>query len=420
MGIQFYARMAVEEQLIIEVGRRVQLTATEQITNRDRYGALSEFVDGPGSVLEDRVTRIDPSGSNAIGASIRSINNDTIPDIDTVLEIDYPPGVTPEQALSLVKDAIVRGGNVTDETYRGCDVEIHSRCVTVTYADGVQVDLMPVQLVRDDDSAPVVELFHYRVDDNGVVESYTKLVSPRGFTHAFKIALAREDNAALRETLARSYGSRMLLADKADVAPYPEPDEYEYKSPRIVTIQLLKRFRDVAYCSPSRKGLRKPPSVVIAALAIDAPFLRTGSLFDELVHVARFIRNHLLAHTREGRIIDVRNPGFHDDVLTDRWPLALDPQALFCRDLTRLLAELEDLRQTDDPNEQRRIMEALFGETLGKDALKAVLERKEEARKMGLLHITPSGGTVIASTVATGSSTTAISATPRFGGESDS
>ena len=43
MGIQFFNHIDTEDQLMIEVGRRLQLTQTEQKSNRERYEALSDY-----------------------------------------------------------------------------------------------------------------------------------------------------------------------------------------------------------------------------------------------------------------------------------------------------------------------------------------------------------------------------------------
>jgi hypothetical protein len=419
MGIQFFNQIDVEDQLMIEVGRRLQLTQTEQKSNRERYESLSAFIDGPSSVLEDKVKQIDPSGSNSIGASIRSINGNTIPDIDAVIELNIGFNSDPESVLDAVKKAICRGGDDDYETYRGCEVEVNSRCVTVTYKDGVEVDLMPVALFQPDEFAPVMVLFHHRVNDDGTVVSYTKKISPLGFKNAVNSKLQSEDNTVLSETLAKAMSLQELLAEKAEVTPYPDTKSYEHMSPRIVAIQLLKRFRDVRYSMTSRSDMRKPPSVVISAMAIEASFLRTGSLFDEVIHVASSIRNTMKQHRQLGRVIDVRNPGYDGDVFTDRWPERLNSQTMFENDLDYLLSELDSLKQTESVVERKRILKALFGEALGSESLKAVMERKEGARQAGQLHVTPSGGTVIGALASAGKSTnTAVSSSARFGGDS--
>lgn len=55
-------------------------------------------------------------------------------------------------------------------------IEKNSRCVTVTYPDGVTVDLMPVVRI-DGTPEPVATLLHYKPDTG---ERYHKEINPKG------------------------------------------------------------------------------------------------------------------------------------------------------------------------------------------------------------------------------------------------
>lgn len=399
--------------LLIDVSQRLQLTKTEHEANRSRYHALAAFIDGRGSVLEDRVIDVFTSGSNAIDAAIRGLIKRDAPDVDAVIVLDVPSDTPPERVLGLVKSAITRGGEDRN-TYRDCKVEQNSRCVTVIYADGSKVDLMPVVQLSDDDFAPVMQLFHFENDVNPP-RSYVKLVSPIGFKNAVAKALEKESNSALFEAVAKARRtSSYLFAEKAEVDQYPEQIDFVDKSPRIVVLQLLKRFRDIQFRQSSRAGRRKPPSVVLAALAIQAPFGQQTSLTEELIHVAGHIRRSLV-HP-DGTALEVRNPGYDPDIFTDRWPQrgTTDQQWLYA-DLGHLINELQKLKSAESVEQKAKILSGLFGESVAAEAMSMHSARLEKARKAQKLSITRSGSAVVAPSI----SRATASSSERFGGKAD-
>ncbi|MGO7924491.1 hypothetical protein ACC755_35905 [Rhizobium ruizarguesonis] len=85
---------------------------------------------------------------------------------------------------------------------------------------------------------------------------------------------------------------------------------------RLVAIQLLKRFRDIQF--RGRDG-PCPPSVVIAAMALDAGQM-SDSLCDELIAIATHIQREIENAERDLRKVVVANPAHPADVFTDRWP----------------------------------------------------------------------------------------------------
>ncbi|ACT59518.1 SMODS domain-containing nucleotidyltransferase [Hirschia baltica] len=402
--------LSEQDQLLIDVAQQLQLTNTEYKNNVFRYEALANFIDADGSVLKDQVLGIYPSGSMAIGAAIRGQIKRDVPDVDVVLVLDIAADSSPIDVLTLVKEAITRGGD--DDTYRNCKVEVNSRCVTVEYADGSTVDLMPVVVIKDDPTIPIWQLFHYK-NDVTPIESYYKKISPIGFKNAVKKAIEEEGGSILFERVSRAMQDRYtVLAEKAEVEEFPKNDDFEEKSPRIIVLQLLKRFRDLRFRRADRNGKRKPPSIVLAALAIEAPFGRCHSFTDELRSVTESIVTELSSQINQP--IEVRNPSYWEDVFTDRWPETDSyDQELWCNDLKKLLAELNKLKSERRPLEQIKILESLFGEEIAKTAVAAFAQRTEQARKSGKLAVAASGQAVISSTVSRFSS----ASSGRFGGD---
>ncbi|MEL6414291.1 MAG: hypothetical protein AAFQ15_05055 [Pseudomonadota bacterium] len=408
---QDVVELDAHDRLLIDVAQHLQLTQTEHRNNAARYRALSNFIDAPGSVLHNRVVDVFPSGSNAIDAAIRGLIIRDTPDVDAVIVLDIPSWESPKRVIELVVQAITRGGD-DNTTYRECKVIKNSRCVTVVYADGSTVDLMPVILLREDAFAPVMQLFHFK-DDVNPAESYVKLISPVGFKNAVERALKNELGSRLYGNLSEAMrGTHNWIVSKADVEAFPDQTQFQEKSPRIVILQLLKRFRDIQFRSLDRKGRRKPPSVILATLAIEAPFARHESFTDELIFVARYIKARLDDAMRSG--IVVRNPGYPDDIFSDRWPeIGTNDQLLLSNDLQLLINALLDLKTAQKISTRERILKVLFGEEVAKDALRSSASHIESARKAGRLAIASSGAAVVSHNA--GRST--VSTSERFGGD---
>jgi hypothetical protein len=105
-----------------------------------------------------------------------------------------------------------------------------------------------------------------------------------------------------------------ILAKAASDPVRPQKPAHE-KSKAVIVLQLLKRWRNVQY--DTRKGQRRPPSVMMAKLIGDAAN-QTDTLFRELIFQAAHMRQTIYASDAAGKKVHVANPRCLQDVLTDR------------------------------------------------------------------------------------------------------
>lgn len=388
MGILFDINDALlierVDGLLMDVARRAQLPQGKHEDAIEHYQGLAKHVDRIGSPLENRVIEIYPSGSFSIHCAIYSRIRSTQHDVDVVVEMDVAIGTSPEWMLDKLFEAIK---GEPGSKYYAFKVERNSRCITVTYPDGVTVDLMPVVRIPGGPERSAL-LFHHKAEAG---ESYTKEVNPKAFTNHFNA------NIATSEVFAGRFWKRRVLveglAEKAETQPMPAQQPLEEKSPRLLAIQLLKRFRDVQYRSKDRKvrGLKKPPSVVIATLALEAGPM-SDSLATELRTVARHFANAVRDAEGRGETLRVFNPAHKADEFTDRWPESRETQRLWLADLNRLVRAVDALgNPTFDPDEAHRLLEELFGETLAEYAIAKHFAGQSEAAKVNRLGLSPTG-----------------------------
>ena len=106
---------------------------------------MRDWIDRPGSPLHGLVALMYPQGSMAIGATIARASDREEYDIDVIVALLIARDSDPEVVLDALYHAIrgEPGSRYYDKTTR------HTRCVCVTYEDGMHIDLTPAVLVTE-------------------------------------------------------------------------------------------------------------------------------------------------------------------------------------------------------------------------------------------------------------------------------
>jgi hypothetical protein len=406
-----WPQLSQADGLLMDVARRIQLTKTKHENAVRNFKALCEWVGREGSPLHGKVIECYPSGSFATGTAIASRIKSDQHDVDVVIELGVPNGTSPETILQTLFFAV----NGEPGTRYFGKVQLNSRCVTVTYDDGSTVDLMPVAPFANA-PARAGNLFHHQRETG---QNYHKPVNPWGFADHFNRSV--EFDAAFSDLFK---GRRLLVEGEAglvtaDTQPLPDHEPLEEKSPRVVALQLIKRARDVAFRVSGRKNMRKPPAVVLAAIALKAGPVHS-SLTDEVISVANAIRKRLLDKNGERGAVTVCNPIYYADVFTDRWPENGAAQDVYDGDLRRLVVDLNRLKNDNlSLGERKELLQRLFGETAANYAINSSLDaalREVEANRQ---QVGPTGKMIsglAAPAIVTGASTTAAKSATRAGG----
>jgi hypothetical protein len=369
------------DALLMDVARRIQLSKTKHQIAEQNFRALCQHVDRERSPLENRVIECYPSGSFATGTAIASRVAKNQHDVDVVMELNIPSDTAPQTILDLLFEAI---NGEEGSRYHG-KVTQNSRCVTVTYDDETTVDLMPVARTAGPERAG--HLFHYKAETG---ESYHKRVNPWGFADHFNRHV--EYDPAFHELFK---GRRLLvegeLMEKAETKPMPDHAPIEEKSPRVVALQLIKRARDITWRQTARRNARRPPSVALAAIALNAGPV-AATLVDETIAVATAIRIKLQDRSSPRGTVQVLNPAYPLDVFTDRWPENINAQSQYDADLRRLITQLYRLRNDAlSLADKQEVLKELFGETAAQYAIESHLDSRRREMEAGRLRVGPTG-----------------------------
>ncbi|HEY1260490.1 MAG TPA: nucleotidyltransferase [Stellaceae bacterium] len=340
--------------LLADIAIRVQLTATDHNKAVARYQTINEWLERDGSPLQGRVQLLYAQGSMAIGATIAARLRTDEYDIDIIVELDLPSGLDAETILDLLFHSIrgKPGSRYYSMTSR------RNRCVTVSYADGMHLDLTPAELVVPQ-LAPRTSLICHHKPETPEVPGFRLVANPFGFADWFKQMTPLDHFAEAFAKRAFDAEQRMLV-EKADAVPVPPQEEAHRKSKAVIALQLLKRARNVRY--DSRHNRRRPPSVMLAKLIADGANMTT-TLSEEVLHQARQVHETIAAAHRQGVLISIFNPRCDRDCFTDRWPGTRAEQATYLGDLADFVGKVEYLRSGEcDLREMQAVMVDLFGE----------------------------------------------------------
>lgn len=361
------ASYSTVDVMLADVAIRVQLSPTDYQIAVDHYHAINEWLERDDSPLKGCIRDFYPQGGFAIGATVARHSTDDEFDIDVMADITYRPDVDPEDALATLHGAIrgEPGSRYHRKTTR------KTRCSTVQY-DGMHLDVTPTSRILGT-VEKTGKIFHSKPEEPWAKKSL--LANPHGFAQWF---ISRtppdQDFGSFFERRSLDYDrARAILAERADAVPVPEQCPAYQKSRAVIALQLIKRWRNLAY--DKRHGSRRLPPSVLLAFYVASHANRTKSLAEELSFQVENMLAIFADAQHRGFKVSARNPMCEDDVLTDRWPADLDDQAVFIRELTDFARKLRRLQEDIGLPEMQQILEDLFGEKPARSAVKDFVHR---------------------------------------------
>ncbi|WP_245495452.1 nucleotidyltransferase domain-containing protein [Rhizobium ruizarguesonis] len=373
--------------LLTDIAVRIQLTPTDHRLAEGHYHAIHEWLGREESPLAGLVEASYPQGGFAIGATTARHADNADFDIDAMVQLDKPADTDPEEVLSELHSAIKGkpGSRYWSKTER------KSRCVTVLY-EGMHLDVTPA--VR---CWALAERGSFIFHSKRVADGYEKdrlIADPWGFSEWFN-SRTPADAAFGQFFERRSLDFERLIARKADAEPVPAQAPAYRKSKAVIALQLIKRWRNLAY-DARHASLRLPPSVVLAhSVALNAN--QTRSLSDELLHQIERLILALEAAERRGAVYEALNPACEPyDKLTDRWPENVTTQRMFIDELRAFAIDIERLKRGLPLPEMRKTLEKLFGEQPAQDSIREFMDRQVADDRAGRAMHSAGTGTVAA------------------------
>ena len=369
--------------LLADIAIHIQLSTADFRKMEQRYKALGDHIDRPGSLLRGKVQLVYPQGSMAIGATVASKLTNDEHDVDFIVQLELDTGRTPKEVLDLLFRSIKgeRGSVYFDK------VERRNRCVTVHYADKMHADITPMIRIAGQPERESL-LFHNKP---GVPEEDQVLIAnPFGFAEHFKEVTSVDREFAEMFAMRAGEYEELLLNFRAESEEIPGQEPVNRKAKAVVALQLIKRWRNLLF---DKRSTRRPPSVLISKFTADVAN-QTNTLSEELLHQVVFMRDKLLEYHQAGQKIRVFNPVCERDEFTDRWPGSLHEQGVFLNDLNALIVDLKRLSADCDLREMREIMVRLFGEAPTGTVFEAFNRELGKQIESGQSRHKPDGGRI--------------------------
>ncbi len=334
------------DEVVTEVCRTLQISASQFELAQEHYRAVGDWLSRDGSPLSGLEPRIYPQGSMALRTTVRPRDREEF-DLDFVLEV-IPNNSDPMLLYGMVADRLE-----AHATYQRM-LEPMRRCLRLNYEHQFHLDILPAR--RD-----------HRRGTSCIEVPDTKLEAwkpsnPLGYVEWFE---RRCDQPA-------------LLKAQRDQVPLPVPlPESQLKVLRQVA-QLVKRRRDNKF----RGADHAPRSVILTTLA-GRFFSGTDSVSAALEQVLLAIENAVNRATPG--VLEVRNPTNPAELFSESWadPATYQAFVAFIREFRR---EVSALRSAVGLVAIADALDRMFGNELGKSAVRGYGDTLAKAKAAGKLH----------------------------------
>lgn len=288
--------MDKKEQLSIiykHIGETLNISNTETSTIIDSYKAVGQYL---GNLEEELDINIYPQGSLALGTIIKPLKSDN----DGEYDIDMVCLLKNGSHLSSKEIKMTIGNRLKEsERYEPMLESEGKRCWTLQYND-FHMDILPSVPMNDELIDTHIRLTH--TDDySGYTSSYS---NPKGYLEWFQ--------DEMKETIA---SSRQFYAEKNEVE-IEEVPLYKLRTPLQVSIQLLKRHRDIMYQN-TKESEHKPISIIITTLAAHAYEEKGLNLYDTLLNILDNMEIYI-KNDENGEYV-IENPTNPHENFADKW-----------------------------------------------------------------------------------------------------
>lgn len=360
----------------------VQLPASYHAQAGQRYQTLAAWLERDASPLRGRVARVYAQGAMSYGAVIANKATNDEYDVDAMVELDAPAHADPKWVLDTLFESVrgEKGSLYYDMTVR------HTRCVQVRYADRMHVDLTPAVLRGGRPDRESV-IFHHRAETPAAPGEHV-IANPYAFGEWFRAQTPPD----LGLFIGATDDYRLVEKARAETEPLPDQKHPVEMSRGLVSLQLIKRFRNLRY---NDRDVRCPPSILLAyQIAAHGP--GDLGLSQALLAYAVRLRDLVASAVTQGRLMHAANPRCAEDVLTDRWPADQCDQRLWLKDLEHLVRQLTLYVRGEPTLEQRRdILADLFGESVAGRTLLEFAQRMGRDKATGASRYRPGVGSLV-------------------------
>lgn len=351
----------------------LQLSETQDFLARSHYRAVTDWLACDGSPLEMLNPHIFPQGSQRLGTTTRPLRHSEY-DLDAVCKLTVVGDWSPGELYQLIWNRLFESG-----VYRPM-IKRMPRCIRLEYSGSFHLDIAPaIQDRRCGGNCILVPDLDANLSIDHPENNRWKSTNPQDYADWF------EGQCVPVWTLNSKYA-------RAQVDPVPEQESVHAKPALKRSVQLLKRWRDVAYADRPKLA---PPSIIVTTLG--------GMLYEGQQLCTDSVQSILAAtvdQIESGVPLRLTNPAHPAENICEKWddnPKAYDD---FSESITELRDRWERLATLRGIPAIERELSELFGESPVRSAVRAMTDRTVvHPRSNSRLHVQPRSGMLIPASV---------------------
>ncbi|MBF2760718.1 MAG: nucleotidyltransferase [Ectothiorhodospiraceae bacterium AqS1] len=343
------------DELLTYCGMALDLTPTQYKNATQKYQAVGDWLNKPGTLLAEAQPLIYPQGSMAIGTATKPVNRSEF-DLDLVCQIQINDEASPADLKRAVGQRLKENDIYLER------LEEKNRCWRIVYADEFHMDILPGRHYPRAISGTAL-----LVSDKNLAT--WKETDPKGYANWFA------ERCHHQITLVKG------VRDEVE-APPPSP-QTSTKMPLQLAVQILKRHRDLRFGDDKDA----PISIIITTLAAKA-YEGQNSVFETLLRlIARMPSFIEKDSSGESMVINPVNP---QENFADKWREAPRKENLFFDWLHAAKRDLIRLSNTSLPNAVNDLT-PFVGERISSEAVRQYAKNLNDQRKTTLRCLTATG-----------------------------
>ena len=352
----------------------LQLSDTQDRLARQHYDAVTDWLSRDGSPLEMFDPHIFPQGSQRLGTTTRPVRHAEY-DLDAVCKLTAAEDWTPGELYRLIWDRLWENG-----TYRPM-MRRMPRCIRLEYAGNFHLDIAPaIPDVHCGGNCILVP----DLDANLAIEhpenNLWKSTNPQGYAEWF------EGQCVPVWTLNAKYA-------RAQIDPVPKKEAVHAKPALKRSVQLLKRWRDLAY---SDRPKLAPPSIILTTLS--------GTFYEGQQSCSDAIDSILtetICRMSSSAPLRLTNPAHSTENICEKWDQHPEAYDDFADSIAELHERWERLHRLRGIHLIERELSELFGESPVTSAIRAMTDRTiVQPRVNRTLHVQPKSGILLPAAMA--------------------
>lgn len=329
---------------------KLQISNEQHASAEEKYSAVGKWLAASDSPLYNFQPLIFPQGSFRIGTTVKPITDDDY-DIDLVCHLQKDGSIIDPMALLESVYQRIKANKIYEPI-----TEKKNRCVCINYKGNFHLDILPAR--SDPSGGPDNLLVPDRDTQNW------KASNPKGYAVWF-------------ESVAQV---KIELLERARIEPLPRYEKLNDKLPLQQTVQLIKRWRDIAF---TKKEDFAPPSIVLTTLA-GSNYTRALLVVDALTGVMDGIIRQIDSKT--GPLV-VLNPSNSKENLSEKWFEDATSYSLFVKLFKEFKQQWIDLLNARGMADISSRLEKLFGEKVVGLAIKEYAQTYGAMRDSGKLGV---------------------------------